>query len=297
MSPRSRLLGVLLAVVVLALIVVTVSAIRADPSSEPEAATEPAPPAAPAGTAAPGVAEDGEPLAVLALGDSVAAGVGAGTPAESGYVGRLADRLAEERSCNRTDPSCLQVVDFSVPGATTSSLVVGQLPRAVDALQGRNPDVSPRSVGVITLTVGGNDVYAPLLRACPQGTASAGCTQAVAERLDAAADGLEEILTELRDAAGPDTEIAVMTYYNPLPACVRAGLAPLADTVLEGGEGVTRGLNDVIRERAAAADAVVVETGPLLGPDDYVGGVDCLHPASSGHELIADAFAAALASR
>jgi hypothetical protein len=53
-----------------------------------------------------------------------------------------------------------------------------------------------------------------------------------------------------------------MTYYNPLPACPLAALAPLADLVLEGGGPVTAGLNDIIRQRAAAVGAVVVETGP-----------------------------------
>jgi lysophospholipase L1-like esterase len=292
--PRNRVLVVALAVVLIALVVVTVSAIRDDPSSEPDDA---AAPAAPEQTAAPDVVDEGEPLTVLALGDSVAAGVGATSAADEGYVARLVARFAEERRCERTDPSCVQLVDLAVPGATTTSLAAGQLPRALDALLGRNPDVEPRSVGVITITIGGNDVYAPLLRACPAGADSVGCTEAVVERLEVTEDGLEEILTALRGAAGPEAEIAVMTYYNPLPACVRSGLAPLADLVLEGGDGVTRGLNDILREQAEAADAVVVETGPLLGPDDFVGGTDCLHPSTSGHEVIGDAFAEALAAR
>jgi hypothetical protein len=44
------------------------------------------------------------------------------------------------------------------------------------------------------------------------------------------------MLSQLRAAAGPDTTIAVMTYYNPLlPPCRFADLAPFANFVLEGG--------------------------------------------------------------
>jgi lysophospholipase L1-like esterase len=285
-------------VVVLALVAAVIGAVRVDSSPpDPERA---APQAESEGPALPDPVPDpvpeGEPLTVLALGDSVAAGVGASPAAENGYVGRLVARLADDRGCERTDPGCVALVDLAVPGATTRSLVATQLPRALDALQGRDPDVDPRSVGVVTLTVGGNDVYAPLLRACSGSPDSSQCLSAVQERLTAADEGLEQILTEIRQAAGPETSVAVMTYYNPLPACIRSALAPLADLVLEGGEGVTRGLNDALRERAAQVDGVVVETGPLLGVDDFVGGVDCLHPAGSGHAIIADAFADALSA-
>jgi hypothetical protein len=56
-----------------------------------------------------------------------------------------------------------------------------------------------------------------------------------------------------------------------------APLAPLADRVLEGGGPVPAGLNDIIRGAAAAHNAVVAETAPLIGVEDLVGGTDCLH--------------------
>lgn len=70
-----------------------------------------------------------------------------------------------------------------------------------------------------------------------------------------------------------------------------------ANLVLEGGGPIQVGLNDIIRNAAAAPDAaaVVAETAPretpplLIGKDDLVG--DCLHPNNSGHTKIADAFA------
>jgi hypothetical protein len=46
--------------------------------------------------------------------------------------------------------------------------------------------------------------------------------------------------------------------------------------------------------QAAASDAVVAETAPLIGVDDLVGGTDCQHPNNSGHDDIASAFAAVI---
>jgi hypothetical protein len=86
-----------------------------------------------------------------------------------------------------------------------------------------------------------------------------------------------------------------MTYYNPLPACHLAPLAPLGEAVLEGDPALAeQGLNDLIRSISAAHRVEVAETHGLLGPTDLVGGRDCLHPADAGHERIAGAFADAL---
>jgi lysophospholipase L1-like esterase len=68
----------------------------------------------------------------------------------------------------------------------------------------------------------------------------------------------------------------------------------LADAVLEGGLGVTVGLNDLIRSIAAAHGVLVAETYGQLGPGELVGGSDCLHPNDAGYQRITEAFAAAL---
>jgi lysophospholipase L1-like esterase len=65
--------------------------------------------------------------------------------------------------------------------------------------------------------------------------------------------------------------------------------------VLEGGLGVTVGLNDLIRSIAAASGVLVAVTYGRLGPGDLVGGSDCLHPNDAGYQLVTAAFAAALA--
>ena len=214
----------------------------------------------------------------LALGDSVAAGVGA--PPDLGYVPLVTERLRAACACE------VELRNLAVAGATTASLLRGQLPQAQDAL--RRGDVR-----VVTVTIGGNDVFGPVLLGCARAPQSAGCQEAVGTALRQADDGLRQVLDGLREAAGPSTPIAVMTYYDPVPSCELSPLAGLSAVVLEGTDD-RPGLNDVVRERARDAGAVVVETAGLLEGADLVGGRDCLHPSPRGHVRIADAFADAL---
>jgi lysophospholipase L1-like esterase len=175
------------------------------------------------------------------------------------------------------------------------TLIAGQLPAAVDLIATRRATPTPvDDVRLVTLDIGGNDVFTPVVTACAADAQSPGCASTIAAQLGQVAVNYARILSALRAAAGPDTTIAVMAYYNPLSACRLSALAPLAQLVLEGGGPVTAGLNDVIRASAQAYGAVVVETAALIGPEDLVGGTDCLHPDDSGHADIAAAFAAAV---
>lgn len=249
----------------------------------------------PAGAAS----DDGQPLPgrplYLALGDSVAAGVGASDPAVTGYVSVLYDLLREEPSCQLVRrPGCrsLALDNLAVGGATSTTLLVGQLPAAVDELRAQNGDSNPRNdVLVVTIDIGGNDVFSAV-PSCTGG-ATPQCLALVQARLASFEANFSQTLSRLRAAAGPDTVIVAMTYYNPLGSCFRAALAPLADVVLEGGPEL-EGLNDRIRRISAANGVLVAETYGLLGPGDLVGGTDCLHPNNAGHQKIAEAFAAAL---
>lgn len=222
------------------------------------------------------------PATYLALGDSVAAGIGAEVPSAGGYVPLLAGRLRERRGCTGED--CLEVRNLAVSGATTTSLRAEQLPAALELLRGE------ADVRLVTVTVGGNDVFEPAVRGCARAPGSPACRRAVAEALEGADAGVDAVLGALADAIGEDTTLAVMAYYDPLPACVLAPLQPLAEQVLEGA-GDRPGLNDLLRRRAREHGAVVVETRERLrAPADFVGDRDCLHPSSSGHARIADAF-------
>lgn len=236
----------------------------------------------------------------LALGDSVAAGVGATPDPRNGYVSVLYATLTAARPCGagRALGCALDLVNLAQPGATTSSLVAQQLPAAVELITSRRATPSPvDDVRLVTLDIGGNDVFGPVIRACGADPQSATCVATIGTQLALVAANYERILSALRAAAGPDTTIAVMTYYNPLPGCYLAALTPLAQLVLEGGGPVPAGLNDIIRTSADAYGAEVVETAPLITVEDLVGGTDCLHPDNSGHADIAAAFAAGIDAR
>lgn len=290
--PRARLLAVLISLAVLA-------SFAASPPASAEVAT-----------AVPETMDLSVAPLYLALGDSVAYGVGAVLPPHGGYVARLHQRLHRELDCWPSKwfvrvPGCVGLwrTNHAVPGATSADLIRDQLPAAVAQLEARNSDAFAfNEVRVVTLTVGGNDVFGPVLRACGDPSSPA-CATTVADQLEQVADNLSAILEELATAAGPDTAIAVMTYYNPLGSCHLAGLTELAGVVLEGGplggDGtvVPDGLNDIIRRSAERTGAVVAETHGVLQAEDLVGGLDCLHPDDSGHARIADAFAEVLLTR
>jgi lysophospholipase L1-like esterase len=245
-------------------------------------------------------ADDGQPPIGrpldLALGDSVAAGVGASDPAVTGYAPRLYDLLREEPSCQPLGrPGCasLALRNLAVSGATSTTLLADQLPAALTELQARNGDHNPRNdVLVVTIDIGGNDVFG-VVPSCTAGVTPE-CIALIQARLVTFEANFTEILGRLRAAAAPDTAIVAMTYYNPLASCRLAALAPLADVVLEGGPGL-EGLNDRIRRISAANGVAVADAYGKLGPDDLVGGTDCLHPSDAGHQIIAEVFAAALA--
>ncbi len=244
------------------------------------------------GTPAIAAAPPPRPL-YLALGDSVAAGVGAQPPATEGYVPELHHLLAAEVPCSDGPAlGCrLDLLNVAEPGATTTTLLARQLPRAISLIKQRRATATPiDDVRVITLDIGGSDAFGPIIQACSSDPQAPGCATTISTVLGTVTTNLRAILSGLRAVAGHDTTIAVMTYYNPLPACALAAQTSLADLVLEGDGSVPAGLNDIIRRQAIAHDAVVAETGPLIDVHDLVGGRDCLHPDTSGHDDIAAAF-------
>ncbi|PRY48638.1 lysophospholipase L1-like esterase [Geodermatophilus tzadiensis] len=264
--------------------------------------------------AAPAVAEESSPLGspvYLALGDSVPAGVGA-VPKVSGYPELLEDLLDADYNPAADKATGRSLADFqlenrAVAGATTATLISDQLPGALALITERNGDRDPKNdVEVITVTIGGNDVFGPVTAACITTATPTGCQATVEAALAGVRERLAEILGKLVAAAGRDTEVVVTTYYNPIGSCFLTGLnrlAPaIADVVLEGGAvpdvlslSLQAGLNDVIRQVAANTGAQVTDLYGALDPSEYVGGRDCLHPNAAGHVTIAEELYATLA--
>lgn len=268
-------------------------------------------PAASASAAAPAFRGSpdrfGAPL-LLALGDSVAAGVGATAPKVTGYPEQVLAQLREGYSTTadkgvpgRTSP--LEIRNLAVPGATTTTLAA-QLLTALALIEQRRDDLDPKNdVEVVTLTIGGNDVFTPVVASCVLTPTPTTCQRVTDTQLQLVRTNLTAALSALTAAAGPRAEVVVTTYYNPIGSCFVTALNPaaprIADVVLEGGTfgavlTVQAGLNDVIREVAAATGAQVADLSGQLSAGQYVGGADCLHPNPSGHVRIADVVTATL---
>jgi lysophospholipase L1-like esterase len=229
----------------------------------------------------------------LALGDSLAFGVGASDPEATGYVPLVHDALRQRLPCRPGgDGPCpeLQLLNLSESGATTDTLLGSQLPAAIEVIRSRNGDADPgNDIRAITVDIGGNDAVQGVFDACAEAVTAA-CPGAVQETLATIEHNLTAILMQLRAAAGPDTEIAVMTYYNALVGCDYRDSADNAELVLQGIPGVMPGLNGIIRQIAERTHVTVADTFGALGPDDLVGGPDCLHANDSGYRKIAGAF-------
>jgi lysophospholipase L1-like esterase len=243
-----------------------------------------------------------------ALGDSWAFGFGATVPSEGGYVPLLNQALKSEFDCSpsdnpKPDQACqqLELVNVAVGGATTPTMIANQFPTALPLLEERNTNSNPRdNVEVVTVSIGGNDVTNPIIAACLAGITPS-CISVIESEFAAYRSDLDQALSALRAAAGPDARIVLGTYDNGIGQCFLTQINPaaplLADIVLENQPAVIpsgQGLHDIMRDIGADYDVEIAEVFGDLGPADWVGGGDCLHPDDSGYVKVAAAFAEVL---
>lgn len=238
----------------------------------------------------------------LSLGDSWGYGYGAADPATGGYVPQLNALLRDGFDCSpsanaKPNQGCkkLGLTNLSVGGATTPTMIAGQLPQATEILQARNGNQNPRdNVEVVTVSIGGNDVTNPIIGACLGGI-NVGCLGTVGAEFAAYQADLTQALSALRAAAGPDARIVIGTYDNGIGQCYLSafpGSVQLAALVLEGGFGpFANGIHGIMRSVGAQYGVEVAESYGDLSPSDWVGGADCLHPVDSGYAKVAQSFA------
>lgn len=206
----------------------------------------------------------------LALGDSIAAGVGASPAADRGYAALLADHLDARFG------GPVRRVNLAVPGETTGSMLTGdQLARAVRAIvAARRTGVE---IGAVTLTIGAND----LLRA----GSTRGLRDAALATIRA---NLATILGDLHGAltspgAAPAAALVVTGYYDPTES----------PRDIDGSDGWWLALLDAtLAEQARAVGARWVDVAAAFGertreltwyPRD-------IHPTDEGHAVIAEAI-------
>ncbi|HEY5108295.1 MAG TPA: SGNH/GDSL hydrolase family protein [Acidimicrobiales bacterium] len=244
------------------------------------------------------------PVYDLALGDSLAAGVGAGTTAT-----RYANVLYQHELARFPT---LQLVNLACSGATTSSVINGggcsyasgtQLGDAEAFLRAH-----PRQVAMVTIDIGANDVDGCLVG----GTVNVGCVQS----------GLTHITTNLPvilaglASAYPGVAVYGMNYYDPFLGLWLTG--PSGQTAAQQSEVLAGTLNTSLAQLYATAGASTADvasafqttdfalTGSYLGTPEpqnvadvcnwtlFCSGGGNIHANDIGHGLVAGAFATVL---
>jgi lysophospholipase L1-like esterase len=188
----------------------------------------------------------------LALGDSLAAGVGA--PAGQGYVD---DILAHEQ----TRLTGLQGHNISCSGATTASMLSGggcsytegsQVAAAAAFLQAH-----PGHVAYVTIDIGANDITGCLVG----GVINLACAQT---QMGVVQTNLTAILSRLR-AASATVPIVGMTYYDPYLAYWVAG----NQTAAQQSQQVAATGNALMANVYATAQAQVADVQGTFDSANY----------------------------
>jgi lysophospholipase L1-like esterase len=192
----------------------------------------------------------------MALGDSIAAGYGA-IPATQGYV-----YLLYQDGVIDTVPNTL-FCNAAVPGATSK-----------DVLDYQAPQVALFHPNVITLTVGGNDLFAIMGGADSE------------QVLNTFAMNLQKILYKLRTEL-PDARIYVSNQYS-VPE-------------IAGSDQIVPVFNTIVAQVAQAFGVTVVDVysafegrSGLLLIERHDAAPDQAHPTNAGYRAMANAFEAAV---
>ncbi|WP_372408561.1 SGNH/GDSL hydrolase family protein [Streptomyces luteireticuli] len=262
--------------------------------------------------AAPARAADGAATGpYVALGDSYAAG--AGIPAASGGLCLRSDHnyghllAADLRTSAYRDVTCA--------GAKVSALSAAQTDAGIP-VNGPQLDAVSRETGLVTLTVGGNDLgtsdlgFVDAVALCtalaPTNPFGAPCRDhykdTLGTRLDAAAPRLTQALRTIRERA-PHARVLVVGYPSVIPADAKRCLGKLPVTTgdITYLRSVLGELNSMVSRAATAGGATYVDT---LGPTEGHDGCSAepwiesllpasptlpLHPNTTGERVMADA--------
>ena len=232
----------------------------------------------------------------LALGDSLAVGVGATDPDANGYVSVFNHDVFPQ---SHRGPEV--ATNLAVSGDTSGSFISGgQLANAVAAIADLGTNVK-----VVTLDIGGNDLLGLLVGPCSVSPADPACQAAILAALTAFPGNYAAILSSITSALAEDPgneSFLVMTYYNPFDG-TGSPFEPAIDAALLGADGVVdcsalgnpanAGLTDLIACIGASFGVTVVDVYPLFDNRalalTHIAFGD-IHPNDAGHQVIADAF-------
>lgn len=247
------------------------------------------------------------PFYYLALGDSLAAG-----EQPDGEGGQVVGDGYAERLLPHFGPG-VELVNLGCSGETTSSMIYGvgsrcTYPGAVSQLDAAVQFLltHPGQVMAVTLNIGADN-----FNGCEIDAADTTCLVTQAATVGAE---LPPILYALRRAAGPETSIAAMTYYDPFlshwllgeEGRLHAELTSLAVTsfnLLEAGIYATQGVRvarigdafETLNQRSTIYRGQVMPTNVArICQLTWMCELGDMHANDTGYQLIADTFAEAL---
>jgi lysophospholipase L1-like esterase len=233
----------------------------------------------------------------LALGDSIPLGAeaSANEDGEPGYPVQLLEQL---RTFSPTLNSGLSVDDFVLAeaGETTTTMITStdemssQLELALDFIQSERD--AGRTVGLVTLTIGGNDARSTL-------PFPFGSDEPLTPTLQRIEDNLDIILDSLTTALDGEGDLLLMNYYNPYPGL---GIPPpdgpeLTATLTEEGNAIIAAAAAKYGIPVAESQAAFVGKEPALLyvqypyqiPPTSAAAYD-FHPRPAGHCVLAAEF-------
>ena len=229
----------------------------------------------------------------LALGDSLAVGIGASSPSTMGYVARAYGSL---RTSERYRDGGLDLVNVSVAGATSADLVQagGQLDLAfAEITDRRESGPAGDDVEIISVDIGGNDLLSLVSpdSPCLESASVEPCRAAFGKVLSVIQTNLGDTLLRLRNAA-PDAIIVAVDLYDPY-----SGTGDLREPIAEIGVGQANGVIGAVTAdpdlRVKTASVFQLFSGRGL---QWVA-PDGIHPNDNGHAVIAEALLAAIDDR
>ncbi len=217
----------------------------------------------------------GDPV-VLALGDSLAAGVGVDRQAD-GYVSRF------HRAVSERDGVPYGLENLWETGATSTSLVTGQQLAQAEAI------LATRPASYITLNIGANDLLGHLESDdCGVDLASPGCQDRVNRSLATYRTNLTVILDRLVAARGA-AQVVFLQIYDPFSL----GLGG-SDLAAESSAIISR-LNGIAAELADARGIVVADgftplQNTTAATTHMLDAVPDIHPNAAGYDVLASAL-------
>ncbi len=220
----------------------------------------------------------------LALGDSLSVGEGS-SGVDSNYAIGFANYL------NASFGVTFGFQNFGISGESTDSMLNGgnrQLDRAIERVTELvNDGNSDTNVHVITIAMGANDIF-PVLQGveCSADPSSAVCETALDAAVVVFGVNIEQIFGRLRAAAGPDTHIIVMTYYNPLNFVTGLVFEDVFDATIND-------LNTQIRAAAGPHNITIAQANDLFrglsAALTHILAGD-IHPNDDGYRVLLRAF-------